>query len=149
MRKLAAVLVALLMADAAGAYSGTAGHATIIAEASDLPDIRYFATHKSDRFLVDLDDIIAAHPLVGQRSPLPHNDAQVYFSNSDPRWLNATQPSDYPPIYAVADGIVITSVNPYYNLIDHTGPDPPWWHVGYYFGILIAREGNTLIKFHY
>ena len=144
MRKLAAVLVALLMTDAAGAYSGTVGHTTITAEAFVLPDISYFATHKSDRFLVDLDDIIAAHPLVGQRSPRPHNDAQVYFSNSDPRWLNATRPSDYPPIYAVADGVITAAVNPYYNLIDHTEYDPPWWHVGYGFGILIAdhRSGR-------
>ena len=137
------------MTEAVGAFSGTVGHTTITAEAFALPDISYFATHKSDRFLVDLDDIIAAHPLVGQRSPRPHNDAQVYFSNSDPRWLNATRPSDYPPIYAVADGVITAAVNPYYNLIDHTEYDPPWWHVGYGFGILIAKEGDTLIKFHY
>ena len=76
----------------------------------------------------------AGHPHVGQRSPVPHNASQVYFSNSDPRWLNAQKPSDYPPIYAVADGIIHLSDPPnypYYNVIDHTNYDPPWWHVGY------------------
>ena len=68
-----------------------------------LPDISYFATNKSDRFFVDFENIVAAHPYVGANSPRPHNDAQVYFSNTDERWVNATQPSDYPPIYAVSD----------------------------------------------
>ena len=48
-----------------------------------LPDIKHFATNKSNRFLVDFEDIIAGHPFVGQRSPAPHNDAQVYFSNGN------------------------------------------------------------------
>ena len=69
-----------------------------------VPALDFFATNKSDRFLVDFEDIIAGHPLVGANSPRPHNDAQVYFSNTDSRWVNATQPEDYPPIYAVADG---------------------------------------------
>ena len=54
-----------------------------------LPNITYFAKNKSDRFLVDFEDIVAGHPYVGARSPRPHNDAQVYFSNTDPRWVNA------------------------------------------------------------
>ena len=36
-----------------------------------LPDIKHFATNKSNRFLVDFEDIIAGHPFVGQRSPAP------------------------------------------------------------------------------
>ena len=60
-----------------------------------LPELSDFATNKSDRFFVDFKDIIAGHPFVGSRSPKPHNDAQVYFSNTDQRWLNANQPSDY------------------------------------------------------
>ena len=39
MRKLAAVLVALLMTEAVGAFSGTVGHTTITAEAFALPDV--------------------------------------------------------------------------------------------------------------
>ena len=55
-----------------------------------LPDIKEFMKNKSDRFFVDFEDIIAGHPYVGKRSPRPHNDAQVYFSNTDPRWREAT-----------------------------------------------------------
>jgi len=116
-----------------------------------LPDIGYFAENKSDRFLVDFEDIISGHPYVGQRSPVPHNDAQVYFSNTDPRWLNTTKPSDYPPVYAVADGIVRTSsgTSYLYNLRDKTFHDPPWWHVKYDFNLEIATDGDTPILFMY
>ena len=91
-----------------------------------LPDISHFATNKSDRFIVDFEDVIAAHPYPGQRSPRPHNDAQVYFSNTDERWQNAKRPSDYPPIYAVVDGII--SIVDSYSLNAHTEYDPPSWH---------------------
>jgi hypothetical protein len=101
---------------------------------------------------VDFEDAIAGHPHVGQRSPVPHNDSHIYFSNSDPRWINATKPSDYPPIYAVADGLIKLSnprVNSYYNVIDHTNYDPPWWHIGYNITIRFATVGNVNINFLY
>ena len=113
----------------------------------NLPDLSYFAINKSDRFIVDFEDVIAAHPYPGQRSPAPHNDAQIYFSNSDERWQNERRPSDYPAIYAVADGI-ITGVDAY-SLNDHTDYDPPWWHAKYAFVIAIANEGDVVINFQY
>jgi hypothetical protein len=115
---------------------------------TQLPDISYFANNKSDRFLVDFEDIIAGHPFVGQRSPVPHNDAQVYFSNSDPRWLGATKPSDYPPIYAVADGVIAMAEGEmsYYNIRDKTFWDPPWYHVHYGFNLRFATmDGEPLV----
>jgi hypothetical protein len=117
-----------------------------------LPDLSYFAENKSDRFLVDFEDVIAGHPHVGQRSPVPHNDSHIYFSNSDPRWVNATKPSDYPPIYAVADGLIQLAdprLNTYYNVVDHTNYDPPWWHVAYTINIRFATVGNVNINFLY
>ncbi len=113
-----------------------------------LPDIKHFATNKSNRFLVDFEDIIAGHPFVGQRSPAPHNDAQVYFSNSDPRWLQASQPSDYPAVYAVADGVIAMAEGElsYFNVRDKTGSDPPWYHVLYGFNLRFATiEGESLV----
>ena len=92
-----------------------------------LPDIKEFVTNKSDRFFVDFEDIIAGHPYVGKRSPRPHNDAQVYFSNTDPRWREATKPSDFPPLYAVADGIIELAQGngSYYNVcLLYTSPSP-------------------------
>ena len=91
-----------------------------------LPNITYFAKNKSDRFFVDFEDVIAGHPYVGARSPRPHNDAQVYFSNTDQRWINAKKPSDYPPIYAVADGYISLPKSSFYNVVDHSDVDPAW-----------------------
>jgi hypothetical protein len=73
----------------------------------DLPDISSFLTNPSDRFLVDLDQITGGHPFKGANSPSPHAGAHVHFDNSDNRWSEGNdEPSHYPAIYAVADGIV-------------------------------------------
>ena len=114
-----------------------------------VPALDFFATNKSDRFLVDFEDIIAGHPLVGANSPRPHNDAQVYFSNTDSRWVNATQPEDYPPIYAVADGYVNLPKLSFYNVVDHSNSDPPWWHVAYVFTLRIATDDGSNVEFLY
>ena len=114
-----------------------------------LPNITYFAKNKSDRFLVDFEDIVAGHPYVGARSPRPHNDAQVYFSNTDPRWVNAKKPSDYPPVYAVADGYINLPQLSFYNVVDHSDSDPAWWHVAYGFTLKIAQENNNYVEFIY
>ena len=115
----------------------------------NVPALEFFATNKSDRFLVDFEDIIAGHPLVGANSPRPHNDAQVYFSNTDSRWVNATQPEDYPPIYAVADGYVNLPKLSFYNVLDHSNSDPPWGHVAYVFTLRIATDDGSNVEFLY
>ena len=118
---------------------------------SSVPDIKYYSESKSDRFLVDFDDIIAGHPFVGQRSPKPHNDAQVYFSNSDPRWEQALKPSDYPAVYAVADGIISMAEGEmgYYNVRDKSYYQPPWYHVIYGFNLHFANINGEKLMFHY
>ena len=118
---------------------------------NNLPDVKEFIKNKSDRFIVDFDDIVAAHPYVGSRSPKPHNDLQVYFSNSDPRWLNATKPSDYPPIYAVADGVIQMASGNFslYNVVDHSNSDPPWWHSAYLFKLQFAQNNGNIVSFLY
>ncbi len=115
----------------------------------NLPDINYFATNKSDRFIVDFEDIVAAHPYVGARSPRPHNDAQIYFSNTDTRWRDANKPSDYPPIYAVADGYINMPKTGFYNIVDHSNDSFPWWHVAYVFTLKIAQQNGEAIDFLY
>ena len=118
---------------------------------NNLPDVKEFIKNKSDRFIVDFDDIVAAHPYVGSRSPKPHNDLQVYFSNSDPRWLSATKPSDYPPIYAVADGVIQMASGNFslYNVVDHSNSDPPWWHSAYLFKLQFAQNNGNIVSFLY
>lgn len=116
-----------------------------------LPDIKEFMNNKSDRFFVDFEDIIAGHPYVGKRSPRPHNDAQVYFSNTDPRWREATKASDYPPLYAVADGIIQMAQGngSYYNVVDHSDSEPPWWHSSYAFKLQFAQNNGNVVSFLY
>jgi len=118
---------------------------------NNLPDVKEFINNKSDRFIVDFEDIVAAHPYVGSRSPKPHNDLQVYFSNSDPRWVNATKPSDYPPIYAVADGVIQMAQGNFslYNVVDHSDSDPPWWHSAYLFKLQFAQNDGNIVSFLY
>lgn len=116
-----------------------------------LPDVKEFINNKSDRFIVDFEDIVAAHPYVGSRSPRPHNDLQVYFSNSDSRWVNATKPSDYPPIYAVADGVIqmASGNSSLYNVVDHSDSNPPWWHSAYLFKLQFAQNNGNIVSFLY
>jgi murein DD-endopeptidase MepM/ murein hydrolase activator NlpD len=73
----------------------------------ELPDISVFQTQPSDRFLVDFDDITSGHPFKGVNSIEPHAGAHVHFDNSANRWpKDSPAPAGFPPIYAVADGIV-------------------------------------------
>ena len=73
----------------------------------NLPDIQEFKTNPSDRFIVDIQTIIAGHPFKGRRANTPHQGAHTHWDNADNTWpQGGTQPSNYPVIYAVADGIV-------------------------------------------
>ena len=71
------------------------------------PDIGSFETEPSDQFLVDIDVVVDGHMFRGERSNKPHQGGHVYF---DPTAFVQTgeglDPTDFPPVYAVADGIV-------------------------------------------
>jgi len=85
---------------------------------SSLPDISYFLTHKSDQFLVDMAVVNGGHPYKGTRAITPHTGAHVLFVDDENTWpKGGTAPQDYPPIYAVADGVV--------DHVDETFSVPP------------------------
>jgi hypothetical protein len=74
---------------------------------TDLPEISAFLTKPSDRFLVDISEVSRGHPFLGGNSPRPHAGGHVHFDNKDNRWPKGKdEPSNYPAIYAVADGFV-------------------------------------------
>ena len=52
----------------------------------------------------------------------------------------ATKPSDFLP-HAVADGIIELAQGngSYYNVVDHSDSDPPWWHSAYLFKLKFAQ----------
>ncbi len=86
---------------------GKGMHSSRTAKEADLPDISLFLARPSDRFLVDLDEITGGHPFKGADSPSPHAGAHVHFDNSNDRWSKGSdEPSNYPAIYAVADGTI-------------------------------------------
>ncbi len=74
---------------------------------TDLPDIQFFKTNPSDRFLVDIQTITAGHPFKGKRANAPHQGAHTHWTNTNNTWpQGGTSPSNYPAIYAVADGYI-------------------------------------------
>jgi hypothetical protein len=96
-----------------------------------LPNIQQFKTNPSDRFIVDVQTITAGHCFKGKRANTPHQGAHTHWDNTHNAWpQGGTLPSNYPVIYAVADG--------YINRIDYTFP------VGSAdrYGIDLAFAGN-------
>ena len=55
--------------------------------ADSLPNISFFETRPSDRFLVDLDEITSGHPYKGIHAAQPHAGGHVHFDNSANRWI--------------------------------------------------------------
>jgi hypothetical protein len=76
--------------------------------ATRLPDISVFLDHPSDRFPVDIDDLCGGHPFMGTDANHPHAGAHAHFDNSGKRWPKGDdEPTNYPAIYAVADGVIV------------------------------------------
>ena len=88
--------------------------------ASDYPDILNFYSNRSDQFLVDLNSsVVDGHMYRGANSASAHSGAHVNFINNSGGvvYPSSTNPTDYPAIYAVADG-TISAVEPYYEVIN-------------------------------
>ena len=72
-----------------------------------LPELAQFRTNRSDRFLVDIQYVSAGHPFKGRRALQPHQGAHIHWDNSTNAWpKGGGAVSNYPAIYAVADGYV-------------------------------------------
>lgn len=72
-----------------------------------LPDISELQANPSDRFLVDPEVVFRGHPFLGEGSPAPHDGAHVHFTETYKHWpKGGTAPENYPPVYAVADGVI-------------------------------------------
>ncbi len=70
-----------------------------------LPDIGTFIDNPSDRFLVDLNIVRTGHPYKGINAQRPHTGGHVYFHLPE-KPIRATDVHRFPPIYAVADGVI-------------------------------------------
>ena len=72
------------------------------AATAGLPDIRKFQVSRSDRFVVNLDQVRTGHPYKGTRAERPHTGAHIYFRPLAKR-IKAADVERFPAIYAVAD----------------------------------------------
>jgi hypothetical protein len=109
-------------------------------EYSALPDIQQFRTNPSDRFLVDIPTIISGHPFKGRRANTPHIGAHTHWDNGLSTWpQGGTSPSNYPVIYAVADG--------YIERIDYKYPVGSTDRYG--VDIAFARNSSEVFLFNY
>jgi hypothetical protein len=70
-----------------------------------LPEIGTFLESPSNRFLVDLDVVRTGHPYLGLRANRPHTGGHIYFHIPE-QPIPAINVEKYPPIYAVADGVI-------------------------------------------
>lgn len=108
-----------------------------LSQEATLPDISTFLTNPSDRFLVDFETggttvEDGGWPFLGLNAEHAHAGAHIEFNNSTNKWpKGGTSPSNYPAIYAVADGTV--------SRIDH------YFQVGanYRYGMDLTFAQNT------
>lgn len=99
-----------------------------------LPSIKVFAKKKSNVLPVDISRSAGTAPFLGARADSPHQGIHVYWSNQDGQWPAAPgQPTDYPAVYAVADGIV-GNVEPLRQMGSHQA---------YGFILQIAEDGRS------
>ena len=114
-----------------------------------LPDIREFRVAKSDRFLVDLEQVRTGHPYKGVRADRPHTGAHIYFRPLAKR-IEATEVKRFPAIYAVADGVV-TRIDYSFRLreIYVSALKRRVANRRYGIGLAFAQAGGRPVEMHY
>jgi len=87
-----------------------------------------------------MDVVKGGHPYKGELAATPHTGAHVHYDDDYLTWpKGGTAPSNYPPIYAVADGIV-THIEKSF----HVGSNDR-----YGINLAIAQDGATRWEFEY
>lgn len=105
-----------------------------------LPELQSFANQKTDQFPVDMNLVKSGHPFKGQRAATPHTGAHIHFEDDFLTWpQGGTSPTNYPPIYAVADGVVGLVTNSL-----KVGSNDR-----YGINLAIAKDGQTIWDFEY
>ena len=106
---------------------------------NELPELSSFITNKTDRFIVDLEYVTGGHPFKGLGANDPDDGAHVNWDNSSNRWPESTPVTEYPAIYAVADGYV-EAVNTY----EPVGGGNFKYSIHYFF----AQKNGSGVKVH-
>ena len=83
---------------------------------TSLPDISSFKTNPTDQFMMAMSLVQDAHSYKGENCNEPHAGAHIHLNNESNAWPSGgTAATNYPPIYAIADGI-IERVDTYYQV---------------------------------
>jgi len=84
---------------------------------SQLPNLTTFQTNKSDVLPIDITHVYSIAPYLGEGATNPHQGMHFNF-HDDGSFATVGEPSTYPAVYAVDDGI-ITHVEALRNLGQH------------------------------
>ncbi len=103
-----------------------------------LPDVAEFAADKSDQVPIDLSSVSAVAPYLGKSSSMPHQGMHFNF-RGDGVFAQQLEPSKYPAVYAVEDG-VMTMV----ESLHHNGQNDR-----YGFSIQFANAGGDPVTLNY
>ncbi len=119
------------------------------ADVASLPDMNTFRERPSDRFLVSWEAYRTGHPYLGTNAMKPHTGGHLYFQAPDQAW-DPARPEQYPPIFAIADGIV-TRVDEAFRLRPVYFPSLGTTRANVRYGIDItfAQAGGQPVSFHY
>ncbi|MCL0101678.1 M23 family metallopeptidase, partial [Dehalococcoidia bacterium] len=105
---------------------------------SELPELSDFIANPTDQFVVDMVYVSGGTPFLGQRTKSPDNGAHVHFDNSGNQWPEGTAVTDFPAIYAVADGYV-RKISPW----DPVGGNNYKYDIWFVF----AQKAGTAVRF--
>jgi len=118
-------------------------------ELMSLPNIREFQKTPSPQFLIPWDNLRTGEPYLGVNTDRPHTGCHLYFKYPE-KSLDANKPETYPPIYAIADG-VITRIDYAFRLrpvfMREQGKEVS--NIRYGIDLAFARSGNEPVTFHY
>jgi hypothetical protein len=106
---------------------------------AELPELSIFISKKTDQFLVDIDYVVGGHPFKGQGTNDPDDGAHINYDNSGNQWPEGTVASNYPAIYAVADG--------YMGMIETYEPVGGGNHK-YAMMLVFAQKDGRPVRFH-
>jgi murein DD-endopeptidase MepM/ murein hydrolase activator NlpD len=113
----------------------------------ELAKISSFAKTPSNHFLVDMDVVRSGHPYLGTNAGRPHTGCHVYFKAPD-KSVDPSDPTTYPPIYAVADGYV-SRLDEYFRLRPIVTFGRKVSNVRYGVTLAFAQKDNSAVTFHY
>ncbi|MFL2665518.1 MAG: hypothetical protein ACJ0G8_06150 [Dehalococcoidia bacterium] len=110
-------------------------------EKSNLPNLNSFSLNPTDQFPVSIDETVyQTQPARGQGHNNPHLGIHVLYADENKKWTKLYDnsiPSDYPPVYAIADGKIHSVIK------KKEIKTPQNYHHGYEINLIFAKDDNN------